>query len=176
MSALTVLYVILPFPILFLLHDLEEIVMAKRWLERHREKLLLQFPQFSVIIRHLLKLDTLAFAIAATEEAIILMIATAAILIDVPYSIWIWIGLFMAFALHLLIHIIQIFLVRNYVPGIVTTLLSLPYVFYSANMIVHTYHTIPLLIASFAGVVFMICNLLLSHQIGIKISNILHRR
>ena len=35
MSALTVLYVVLPFPILYLLHDMEEIIMANRWLDHH---------------------------------------------------------------------------------------------------------------------------------------------
>ena len=176
MSALTVLYVVLPFPILYLLHDMEEIIMANRWLERHREKLLTQFPQFRVIIRHLLKLDTLAFTIAAAEEIIILLLAAAAILVDIPYSVLIWSGLFMAFALHLVLHLIELFLIRNYVPGTVTAILSIPYVIYSGNMIVHAFPCMHLLFATLCGVAFMFGNLLLAQHLGIKISNLLHRR
>ena len=171
MSALTFLYVVLPFPVLFFLHGLEEIVMAKRWLERHREKLLTRFPRFGVVIRHLLKLDTLAFAIAAAEEFVVLLIATAAIIADIPYSI-----LVMAFALHLIIHVAQVFLIRSYVPGIVTSMLSLPYILYAGNMIVHTYHAIPLIAATLGGIAFMTGNLLLAHHLGIKLSDILHKR
>ena len=176
MSALTFLYVVLPFPVLFFLHGLEEIVMAKRWLERHREKLLTRFPRFGVVIRHLLKLDTLAFAIAAAEEFVVLLIATATIIADIPYSILVWSGLVMAFALHLIIHVAQVFLIRSYVPGIVTSMLSLPYILYAGNMIVHTYHAIPLIVATLGGIAFMTGNLLLAHHLGIKLSDILHKR
>ncbi len=175
MSALTVLYVILPFPLLFLLHDVEEIVMAKRWLEGHREKLLTHFPQFRPVILHLLKLDTLAFAIAAAEELLVLLAVTAMILIRWPFATWIWIGLFLAFTAHLFVHFAQVVLVRSYVPGIVTAVLALPYAGYTLFLLVHSFTWGQLLAAALAGIVFTLGNLLLSHKLGILLSNFLQR-
>lgn len=175
MSALTVLYVILPFPLLFLLHDVEEIIMARRWLDGHRERLLTRFPQFRHVILHLLRLDTLAFAIAAAEELLILLGVTAMILMRWPFATWIWIGLFMAFAAHLFVHFAQVVLVRSYVPGFITSVLALPYALYTARMLWHSFAWPELLLASLAGIVFMLGNLLLSHKLGLLLSNWLHK-
>lgn len=174
MSALAVLYIILPFPIIFLVHELEEIVMARRWLDKHEEKLVSHYPQFKLIIRHLMRLDTLAFSIAAAEEFLILLAVTAAILVDTPYAIWIWISLFMVYSLHLLVHVVQIILVRGYVPGIVTTILSLPYSIYVINIVLNNYSISGVMIATLCGIVFMFGNLLFAQKIGLKSSNFLH--
>lgn len=45
MSALSVLYFVLPFPLAFILHDGEEAAVQHRWMKRHGEVLTRRFPK-----------------------------------------------------------------------------------------------------------------------------------
>ena len=105
MSALSVLYLVLSLPIVFILHDAEEVIVQHRWMLAHRESLALRFPKLSPVIEHLSKIGTKAFAIAATEELIVIVIATCYVLIDGIFSTQIWSALFLAFSIHLFIHL-----------------------------------------------------------------------
>ncbi|WP_081911134.1 MULTISPECIES: HXXEE domain-containing protein [Prevotellaceae] len=43
------------------------------------------------------------------------------------YATEIWLAIFMAFSIHLIIHIIQSIVVKNYIPKLVTSFLLLPF-------------------------------------------------
>ena len=76
MSALSVFILVLSFPIVFVVHDAEEVIVQHRWMLAHRESLCLRFPKARPMINHLSSLNTKAFAIAALEELFVLIIAT----------------------------------------------------------------------------------------------------
>lgn len=166
MSALAVLYLILPFPIAFILHDAEEVVVQHRWMLNHRESLIATFPKMTQMVEHLSSLTTKAFAIAAIEELMVLLVATAYVLVGGVYSMQIWSALFMAFSIHLLVHIGQAIVMRGYVPGLVSTILLLPYAFIAIQSIWNAMSGMELAVWGLIGVITMIVNLRFAHWLG----------
>ena len=169
MSALSVLYLVLSLPIAFILHDAEEVAVQHRWMLAHRESLASRFPKLRPMIEHLSLLGTTAFAIAATEELVVLVVATCYVLVDGIFSTQIWSALFLAFSLHLFIHFGQAILFRGYVPGIVTSLLLLPYSAYGVWSIWLTTSAVEFLLLALCGMVFVAVNLRFAHWLGMKI-------
>lgn len=169
MSALSVLYLVLSLPVAFILHDAEEVAVQHRWMLAHRESLASRFPKLRSMFEHLSLLGTTAFAIAATEELVLLVVATCYILVDGIFSTQIWSALFLAFSLHLFIHFGQAILFRGYVPGIVTSLLLLPYSAYGVWSIWLTTSAMEFLLLALCGMIFVAANLRFAHWLGMKI-------
>lgn len=170
MSALTVLYLVLIFPLAFILHDAEEVIVQHRWMLKHKETLTSRFPQTTKIVEHLSSLTTKAFAIAALEELFVLLFATAYVLVDGQYSTQIWSALFMAFSIHLIIHIGQAVAVRGYVPGAISTILLLPYTFIGMRSIWNNMSGTELAVWGIIGIAIMVANLMFAHWLGITIT------
>ena len=99
MSALSILYLILPFPLAFILHDAEEIIFQHRWMLRHKDSLNLRFPRLRPLTEHLSGLGTLAFSIAALEELLIIATAVCYVLVQGQWCLQVWSALFLAFRL-----------------------------------------------------------------------------
>lgn len=76
------------------------------------------------------ELSTGAFAIAALEELLVITAVTLYYLAGGAYSFEIWLALFLAFSLHLVVHIGQAVVVGGYIPGVVTSFIALPYCCY----------------------------------------------
>lgn len=168
MSALSVLYLVLPFPLAFIIHDAEETLVQHRWMLKHTEDIVTKFPRTRPMAEYLLSLDTKAFAIAAIEELLILLAATCYVLIDGIYAMQIWSALFLAFSVHLIVHIIQAICIKGYVPGLVSTILLLPYSFLGVESIWYVMNGMELALWGTAGIVFMIVNLRVAHWLGKK--------
>ena len=176
MSALSILYLVLPFPLLFVLHEAEEIMVQRRWLAAHRNALNAKFPRLHPLIAHLSRLTTPAFALAAAEEWFILLIATCYVLVGGNYALPLWSALFIAFAFHQFVHVSQAVAVKGYVPGLVTSLLLLPYSALGLQSIWLVMSGWQLLFWGIAGVAFMAINLRFAHWLGMKMSNNPHNR
>ena len=76
----------------------------------------------------------------------------------------------MAFSIHLFVHTVQAIVIRGYVPGLVTTILLLPYAVYGIHSILLVMNWLHLLLLSLAGVVFLIVNLRFAHYLGELVS------
>lgn len=159
------LFIIL-FPIAFILHDGEEIITQEKWMTKHKESLSVRFPKLKPMIDRLAGLTTKAFAIAALEELIIIVLATPGVLLSIEYSFPIWSALFIAFAFHLLVHIGQAIIVRGYIPGIITTLLCLPYVYCGVIIIGSFFYGWELAAIAIGGITAMLLNLRFAHWLG----------
>ena len=168
MSALSVLYLVLPLPIVFILHDTEEAIVQHRWVLSHREALALRFPKLRPVIEHLSNIGTKAFVVAAMEELIVLIVATCYVLTGGTYSTQIWSALFLAFSLHLFVHLVQAILFRGYVPGVVTSLIVLPYSLYGLWSIWLITSGIEFMLLAICGIVFIGVNLKFAHWLGMK--------
>ncbi len=168
MSPLSVLYLVLPLPIIFIIHEVEEIVTQHKWMEANKDKLTNRLPRLESIIYRLLQLNTKGFAIAAFEELIVLLLVTAYVLVGGPGAAEIWSATFMAFSIHLLIHVAQAVAVRGYIPGLVTTLLTLPYAYLGMQSICRAYSLYEIVIYAFLGTVIMLLNLNFAHVLGGK--------
>jgi hypothetical protein len=106
-------------PVFFMIHDFEEIIMMRAWLERNAPELRLRFPTMGRrILPGMEKLSASAFALAVAEEFIILSVLT---LISVELSLFaLWAGILLAFFAHLIMHVIQWGVYKKYVPVIIT--------------------------------------------------------
>ncbi len=119
------------FPIVFMIHDFEEIIMFKPWLNKHRNEIKERFPKFERFLekKHVFNLSTSAFAIAVLHEFILISLVTILSLVFQFYELWF--GAFAVYFLHLFVHITQWVIFKKYVPVIVTSFLTLPYCIYT---------------------------------------------
>ena len=170
MSALSILYLVLPLPLFFILHDAEEVAVQHRWMKAHSTSLVARFPRMRMMIDRLLCLSTKAFAIAAFEELVVLLLATCYVLVGGACAMQLWSALFMAFSLHLLVHLAQAVMVRGYVPGVVTSVLLLPYAAYGLFCISLAATTVQIILLGLAGWALMLPNLLFAHWLALKLS------
>ena len=108
-------------PAMFLLHDAEEVLFLPPWLRRNRELLARRFPQLARrMLPHFDGISPLRFAAMAAEELVLQVAVTACAALAGCY--YPWLALFLAFGMHLLIHLGQWAAVGRYVPVIATSL------------------------------------------------------
>jgi Protein of unknown function with HXXEE motif len=116
-------------PIVFVFHDFEEIIMFRPWLEKNRAEIKQRFPRIHTLFNdHVDGLSTSAYAVAVLHELFILALVTYLSLYFNSYH-W-WFAAFIAFSIHLLVHIVQWIIFGKYVPFILTSILALPYCAY----------------------------------------------
>ena len=125
MSALSVLYLVLPLPLAFIMHEAEQIALQPQWLRRHGQEMSERFPRLCPWLwrRH----GRRALCIAAVAELLLVLFVTAYVLVQGPCAAWLWSAMFLAFAGHQMVHLTAGILVRGYVPGLGTSILLLPY-------------------------------------------------
>lgn len=130
----TLLFLMALLPIVFMLHDFEEIIMLRPWLSRNRNELRTRFPHFEAFLtrRGFFDYPTSAFALAVCHEFVLLSALSYGALYTETYT-W-WFAGFMAFFLHLFVHIGQWIVYRKYVPVIITSILSLPYCIFTFGL------------------------------------------
>ncbi|NMB87960.1 MAG: HXXEE domain-containing protein [Chloroflexi bacterium] len=108
-------------PVVFMIHDFEEILMIKVWVGKNRENLNRRFPGLA---RRLLpnfdRLSTAGLAVIAGEEFVLLAVLTGWCVERQGYALWA--GLTLGFLLHLGMHIVQWLVYGGYVPVILTSL------------------------------------------------------
>ena len=159
---------IISFPLAFLIHDLEEILVQHKWVSAHKEDMLRRFPRLQPMIHNLSSLSSKAFAIAVLEELVLLILATAYYLADGPYALEIWAALFVAFSVHLVVHVGQGIIIRGYVPGLITSILLLPYSCYGISCICQNMDFGKLILLGLIGFVAIAINLWFAHWLGKK--------
>ena len=171
MSPLSVLILVLPLPLAFLLPDAEEVAVQPRWMENHCGALRERFLRLRPLLDRLQRLNTKAFALAALEEFIVLLCATACVLADVSFALELWAALFLAFSLHLLLHLGQAVAARGYVPGLVTSILLSPFAAYGIFCISLVMSPLKMFALAVAGASFVALNLLFAHWLGLKLTS-----
>lgn len=113
-------------PIVFMLHDFEEIIMFQPWLQRESARLRERFPRFAPrMLGQFERLSTSSFALAVAEEFVLLSAVTYWCVASQRYTTWTAILLF--FFLHLLMHIGQFAVYQRYIPTIVTSVAASMY-------------------------------------------------
>ena len=168
MTTSTLPYVL--FIIAFIVHDGEEIAMEHKWVMSHGDALCARFPMLHRLFNHLRWMSTKAFAIAVLEELAVLVAITVYALFGGPYGAELWSAAFIAFSIHLVVHVGQAIVVRGYVPGLVSSILLLPFSYYGMKGICHTFSASQLLLYGAIGVVIMVANLAFAHWLGVKMA------
>lgn len=163
---------ILSFPLAFLLHEAEEMITVQRWMLRNRDYVEVRFPFAKGAIRHLAELNSVAFGIAVAEELLIVMLSSIAFLCytDEWLIQHIWMGVTGAFSIHLLVHVGQAIALRRYTPGLVSTLVLLPYCGYLMHAIAQIFPMSDVITTVAIGCVLAAVNLPLAHKLGMAVS------
>ncbi len=151
------------FPILFIFHDFEEIIFMQAWISKNRRYLSERFPKLSKkLLPHFNNITTSSFAFGVAEEFILICIITVISYIMNWYSLWL--GLFIAFTLHLVVHCFQALIVRKYVPDIVISIICLPISIYIIGHTVQLFTLGTVVVYSILGFIIMIINLGIVHK------------
>ena len=154
-------------PVVFMVHDFEEIIAFKPWIEKNRAYLAKRFPLIAKkMLPRFEKLSTSAYTVAVAEEFIILSAITF-FSIYFEHYYW-WFAAFMGFSIHLIVHIVQFIVIRRYVPVIVTSILALPYCIYTFCELINKnlFTATEMTVWTLTGVVLVAVNLLLAHRLA----------
>ena len=123
-------------PIVFMFHDFEEIIMFRWWLRKNRSQLQQRFPSVEKFLakRKMFSYSTAAFSVAVMHEFLLISLVSYAGIFSASPK-W-WFASFMAFFIHLIVHIMQWIAYRTYIPMIITSILALPYCFYTLSLFI----------------------------------------
>jgi len=129
------------FPIVFMIHDFEEIIMMSPWVKKNAGFLAHRFPLMAArMLPHLEGLSTSSFALAV---ALMFLIVSAVTLICVEFGLYaLWAGALIGFFVHLVVHVGQFLVVGRYVPVVITSLVTAPYCIW-ALIVIDSRHPLP---------------------------------
>lgn len=177
MSPLSVLYVAFPFLILFFLHETEEAIAQRRRMSKSTDEPHSHVPVLLQATALIPELSPAALAFSTVEKSLIILIVTALILAGLlpPISMQLWSALFIAFSLHLILHIVHAVRLRTYVPGLITALLTLPFSISILATFFNIYTPLHLLALAIAGICLATINRFAILLIAKFLTKMLHR-
>ncbi len=128
-------------PIVFMIHDFEEIIMMQPWVDKNADFLTRRFPRIAArMLPHFNGLSTSSFALAV---AAMFLMVSAVTLISVELGLYaLWAGMLIGFFIHLIVHVGQFIVVRRYVPVVITSLIAAPYCVW-ALAVINSRHPLP---------------------------------
>ena len=154
---------ILLLPILFIIHDMEEIIGFERFYKKNGD-LFEKFPKITMRFKGV-KAD--AFALAVYEEFIPFFgVSLLAYYFPGKVLYALWYSLMLALTWHFVMHIGQSILIKRLVPSLITSIICLPFgviiLYKCAEFIVFDVMTLILIVV---GIIFMVVNLFIAHII-----------
>jgi hypothetical protein len=160
------------FPVIFMIHDFEEIIFIGAWRKRYKKAITeskmkkIPFADF---------VSTSSFSIAVAEEFIIFSVV--AYLSSYFNNYVFWYGLFFAIVFHFLIHFKFSIQFKHYTPGLITSILFLPigiYILYQAASI-SEYNWQTIRLSCIIGFIVVMANIVFLHEMMAGFDNWLAR-
>lgn len=108
-------------PILFIVHDMEEIMGLGLWLKKNRALLDRKYAKISNAYS---PYSTEGMTAAVMEELVLCLVICIAARFTEFYGLWL--GAFIAYTFHLIVHIGQCIVIKKYVPAVITSIICLP--------------------------------------------------
>ena len=158
--------IFLLFPIIFMLHEMEEIIGFRIWLDKNRD-IVSKYNKLSILYQNF---SNEGFSIAVLEEYLLCIIITCISIFFKTYIVWI--GAFIAFSLHLLVHILQSIIIKRYIPALASSIILLPISIFLISKAIYTfkYTFFSIVISSVLCVIAMLFNLIFVHKIMKKVT------
>ena len=166
MSALSVLYIVLPILAISFFHTLEVAFTAKRWVGRHWVSLMNEHPNLLNILFRLSGMNMQAFLIAAGTGFLVVLLSTAALFVGGLWTERIWAIVFMAYSVCSLINIVRAVTLKGYVPGLVTSIISVPLIAYAAYSLSLVWPWWEILLFAILGLFLAVAGHLIAQRIG----------
>ena len=161
------------FPVVFVLHEAEETVFLPGWLHRRRDWLSRRFPHLSPhlsphLLPYIAGVSRRTFAGIAAEELLLVVVAT--LWASNTSFLYPWLALFLAFGVHLVVHLLQILIIRCYVPVMVTSLLGLACCGWGLRVLIGSglFTLREYLLCGVAGCIVATVNLLAMHALAAR--------
>lgn len=166
MSALSVLFIVLPILAVSFFHTLEVAFTAKRWVGRHWVSLMNEHPNLLNILFRLSGMNMQAFLIAAGTGFLVVLLSTAALFVGGIWTERIWATVFMAYSVCSLINIVRAVTLKGYVPGLVTSIISVPLIAYAAYPLSLVWPWWEILLFAILGLFLAVAGHFIAQRIG----------
>lgn len=166
MSALSVLFIVLPILAISFFHTLEVAFTAKRWVGRHWVSLMNEHPNLLNILFRLSGMNMQAFLMAAGTGFLVVLLSTAALFVGGIWTERIWATVFMAYSVCTLINIMRAVTLKGYVPGLVTSIISIPLIAYTAYSLSLVWPWWEILLFAILGLFLAVAGHFIAQRIG----------
>lgn len=166
MSALSVLYIVLPILAVSLCHTLEVLFTAKRWAGRHWVSLMNEHPNLLNVLFRLSGMNMKSFLIAAGACFLAVLLSTAALFVGGLWAELVWTTVFMAYSVCALINLVRAVTIKGYVPGLVTSIISVPLIAYTAYSLSLVWPWWGMLLFAILGLVLAVAGHFIAQRIG----------
>lgn len=107
-----------------------------------------------------------ALVIAAVVGFLAVLLSTAALFVGGLWTERIWATIFMAYSVCTLINIVRAVTLKGYVPGLVTSIISVPLIAYAAYPLSLVWPWRKMLLFAILGLVLALANLYFAQRIG----------
>lgn len=154
------------FPVLFIFHDFEEIIGLGIWLKKNNQIISDKYPKIATLISKIYtEYSTEGMAVAVFEEFLLCILICLIAIFSGFYLLWM--GVFIAFIIHMIIHIAQSIILRNYVPALATSIIAVPISIYVLTECVQQVNCSlgTVIIWSIIGFVMIVTNLIFAHSL-----------
>ncbi len=166
MSALSVLYIVLPILAVSFCHALEVVFTARRWASHHSASSDEAHQSLVNILFRLSGMNMSALVIAAVVGFLAVLLSTTALFVGGLWTERIWATIFMAYSVCALISIVRAVTLKGYVPGLVTSIISVPLIAYAAYPLSLVWPWWEMLLFVILGLVLALANLYFAQRIG----------
>lgn len=166
MSALSILYIVLPLLAVSLCHTLEVLFTAKRWAGRHWVSLMNEHPNLLNVLFRLSGMNMKSFLIAAGACFLAVLLSTAALFAGGLWAELVWTTVFMAYSVCALINLVRAVTLKGYVPGLVTSIISVPLIAYAAYSLSLVWPWWEMLLFAIVGLVLAVAGHFIAQRIG----------
>lgn len=162
----TMNFIVWMFPVIFMLHDFEEIIMAEVWGNRYKKEIDTLWPKrqpFGLSYLHYFQTPTFSIAV----EVEFLMFSLISFLSVVFQSYFLWYSAFLGHTIHLVfVHILICNQFKHYVPGVITSIIfllpSIWFLFTAEKILQYGVSTI--LLSCLLGIVLMMMIIPVLHK------------
>ena len=166
MSALSVLYIVLPILAVSFCHALEVVFTARRWASHLSASSDEAHQSLVNILFRLSGMNMSALVIAAAVGFLVVLLSTAALFIGGLWTERIWAIVFMAYSVCSLINIVRAVILKGYVPGLVTSIISIPLIAYTAYSLSLVWPCWEILLFAILGLFLAVAGHFIAQRIG----------
>lgn len=166
MSALSVLYIVLPILAVSFCHALEVVFTARRWASHHSASSDEAHQSLVNILFRLSGMNMKSFLIAAGACFLAVLLSTAALFASGLWAELVWTTVFMAYSVCALISIVRAVTLKGYVPGLVTSIISVPLIAYAAYSLSLVWPWWEMLLFAILGLVLAVAGHFIAQRIG----------
>ena len=166
MSALSVLYIVLPILAVSFCHALEVVFTARRWASHHSASSDEAHQSLVNILFRLSGMNMSALVIAAVVGFLAVLLSTAALFAGGLWAELVWTTVFMAYSVCALINLVRAVTLKGYVPGLVTRIISVPLIAYAAYSLSLVWPWWGMLLFAILGLFLALANLYFAQRIG----------